>query len=84
MNINDDIIAKELKGEMVLLNMKNGDYFTLNDMGTEVYNHICKGIEVEEIVDILFEQYDVEYDKLKNDITSLIAELKEKDIILNN
>ena len=38
MIINSEIIAKELQGETVLLNKESGDYFTLNNMGTEVYN----------------------------------------------
>lgn len=81
MKINENIIAKELQGDTVLLNMKNGDYFTLNNMGTEIYNHLCNGTEVDEIADLLFDKYDVEYEKLKEDIFSLIDELKKKDIL---
>lgn len=81
MIINSNIIAKDLQGEMVLLNKENGDYFTLNNMGTEVYNCICDGIKIGEIIDLLFEKYDISYDKLKADIMSLIDEMKEKDIL---
>ncbi len=81
MIINSNIIAKDLQGEMVLLNKENGDYFTLNNMGTEVYNCICDGMETGEIIDLLFEKYDISYDKLKADIMSLIDEMKEKNIL---
>ncbi len=82
MIINKNIIAKDLKGEMVLLNKENGDYFTLNSIGSEVYNCICEGMETEQIIDLLFNRYDIGYDKLKTDILSLVDNMKKKNIIL--
>ena len=82
MIINSNIIAKDLQGEMVLLNKKNGDYFTLNSMGSEVYNLISDGVETGEIIDLLFDKYDIEYDKLKTDILSLLDEMRNKDILI--
>ncbi len=81
MIINNNIIARDLKGEMVLLNKENGDYFTLNSIGSEVYDCICDGMETEQIIDLLFGRYNIEYDKLKADILSLIDNMKEKNIL---
>jgi len=83
MVINEKIIAREIHGEMVLLNKENGDYFSLNSIGTDIYNCFSKGMEIEEITDFLLEKYDVEYKVLKQDVISLISELKEKNIIIN-
>lgn len=82
MIINNNIIARELQGETVLLNKENGDYFTLNRMGTEVFNLICGGMEIEQIVDALIDKYEVEHDILRADIISLIDEMKKKNIII--
>ena len=84
MIINDKIIAKEIQGEAVLLNKESGDYFSLNAVGTDIYNCICRGMETETIVSFLLDRYDVEHNTLKNDVISLVSELKEKKIILNN
>lgn len=81
MIINSNIIAKDLQGEMVLLNKENGDYFTLNSMGSEVYNLISDGMETGDIIDLLFERYEIEYDKLRADILALIEEMKRKNIL---
>jgi len=81
MIINKNIIARDLQGEIVLLNKENGDYFTLNSIGSEVYNYICDEMETEQIIDLLFDRYDIEYDKLKADILSLIDDMKKKDIL---
>lgn len=82
MIINNKIISRELQGETVLLNKENGDYFSLNNMGTEVFNYICSGMDTDEIIDLLFSKYEVEYDKLKTDILSLLEEMKEKNILM--
>ena len=82
MNINKKIIAKEIQGETVLLNKENGDYFSLNKMGTEIYNCICSGKEIDEITGYLFEKYDEEYNTIKKDIEDLISGLKKKNIII--
>jgi len=84
MIINDKIIAREIHGETVLLNKESGDYFSLNTVGTEIFNCICRGMETEDTVSFLLDRYDVEYNTLKNDVISLVSELKEKEIILNN
>ena len=83
MIINKDIIARELQGETVLLNMQNGDYFTLNGMGTEIYNLIRSGKGAGEIVELLLEKYDVGHDRLSADVSSLIDELKDKKILID-
>ena len=83
MIINKKIIAKEIKDETVLLNPENGDYFSLNAMGTKVYNCICEGMETEEIVNSLLGEYDIGYDTLKNDIESLVNKMKEKNILID-
>ena len=83
MIINDKIIAREIQGETVLLNKESGDYFSLNAVGTDIYNCICRGMEIEDIMSFLLDKYDIGYDTLKQDVISLISGLKEKNIILS-
>ena len=82
MKINDKIISREIQGEMVLLNMENGDYFSLNSLGTEIYKYISNGMQNEEIISFLLNKYDVEPDVLKNDIESLVSKMLEKNILI--
>ncbi|MDD3777684.1 MAG: PqqD family protein [Actinomycetota bacterium] len=82
MKINENIISREIQGETVLLNKQNGDYFSLNNVGTDIFNCIGQNMEAEAIVNSLFEKYDIEYEQLKSDVLSLISELKEKNILL--
>ena len=83
MEINKKIIAREIHNETVLLNKENGDYFSLNAMGTEIYRCICNGMDIEEIINFLFPKYEVEFKTFQDDVQSLILELEKKNIIVN-
>lgn len=84
MIINDKIIAREIQGEAILLNKENGDYFSMNAVGTEIFNCICNVMEIDAIVDLLLDKYDIEQDILKKDVASIVAEMVEKKIILDS
>ncbi len=81
MRINKDIIARDIQGDTVLLNMKAGDYFSLNAVGTDIYNCISEGIGSASIMDCLVEKYEVTGEQLKSDVFSLITEPKENRIL---
>lgn len=82
MNINKKIIARDIQGETVLLNKTNGDYFSLNIVGTDIYNCICDKMEIESIIDFLIDKYDINYDAVKKDVVALIAEMEENGILI--
>ena len=82
MNINKKIIAKEIQGETVLLNKENGDYFSLNNSGTDIYNCICNGMNADEIVNFMLDKYDAEFDTIKKDVMMILKQLEEKNILL--
>ena len=72
MKINEKIIAKKIQGEMVLLNIENGDYFSLNAIGTEIFECISNGIHPSEIAVSLFEKYEIDLKNLESDVNALI------------
>jgi len=82
MKVNEKIIAKKIQGEMVLLNTESGDYFSLNSLGTEIFECISKGMQSEDITGLLFSKYNVEFHILENDVTSIISKMFEKNILI--
>lgn len=83
MIVNDKIISKKIHRETVLLNKENGDYFSLNEVGTEIYDCISNKMEPEEIIDLLLNKYETDRNTLENDVLSLISELQKKNILIN-
>ncbi len=57
-----------------------GTMLSLNILGTEIWK-LCDGKSIDEIVSLLIEEFEVEIDVLRSDVTEFINELKEKDFI---
>ena len=53
-----------------------GNSYQLNDFGTEITTLIREGKSKDEIVEIFFEKYDVEYNNLFIDVSDFFAKLK--------
>ena len=53
----DDIVAKELDGEVVIVNMANGIYYSLNRIGSFVWSQSEAGVPLERVRAILKDAY---------------------------
>lgn len=84
MKISKDIIAREIQGDTVLLNLVTGDYFSLNSVGTDIYNCLAEGLTVEQVRSCLLDKYDVDINQLDNDIALLLSELRTQGIVEEN
>jgi GeoRSP system PqqD family protein len=58
----------------------DGTMVTLNLLGTEIWKR-CEGLTEEELVAELLEEFDVEVDVLRNDVSAFLNELAEKRYI---
>jgi len=76
-----NIIWKKVDNETVLLNKKNGYYYSLDPIGTEIWAYITKGLTVDGIADKITDRYRTTREKAKKDINSLLRNLKKEKII---
>jgi hypothetical protein len=74
-------IASDLAGETVILNLKNGAYYGLNEIGVLVWNMIQKSCPVIAICDAIQEIYDVERAQGEQDIVDLLQDLATEELI---
>lgn len=58
----------------------DGTMITLNLLGTEIWKR-CEGLTIEELVTELLEEFEVEADILRHDVTAFLQELAEKRYI---
>lgn len=81
MKLKQGIIAREIQGETVLLNMETGDYFSLNPVGNEIYKCISQGMDITGISEYIVATYDIDSKTAENDVISLVNDLKSNGII---
>ena len=75
------MLSRVLDGEAVLLDLKSGTYFGLNEVGSEVWELLGSGASVGEIRDQLLELFDVDRDTVIRDLEALVAQLEERGLV---
>lgn len=77
----EQIIAQEGVNDFLLLNMRDGNYYSLNEVGGRIWS-LCDGKHtVGEIVEILASEYDATTEILTGDALELLGELRNKKLI---
>ena len=73
--LSEEVIAQELVGEMVLLDLRNGEYFGINSTGSQIWQDISHGITLVEIAVSLSQSFKLEQDMAAADVTSFVRRL---------
>jgi hypothetical protein len=76
-----DQVSCELEGEAVILYLKNGTYYTLNPVGTRIWNLVQKPIRVREIRDEILAEYDVDSGRCEDELIALLHDLEKEGLI---
>ena len=76
-----DVFFQELDGESVLLNVKTGVYYGLDEVGTRMWSLLAEHGEVKKVCAILFDEYEVTQARLRGDLWELIEQLKGKSLV---
>lgn len=75
------VIFRELLGEAVVLNLGNEKYYSLDDIGTRIWNLLTGSGTIEQAYQTLLAEYDVEPDVLRKDLDDILNRLIENDLI---
>jgi hypothetical protein len=79
--VSKDVVFQELEGETVVLNLATGMYHGLNDVGTRAWELLQDERALQEIFDMLMEEYDVSAHQLEVDLLRLIQDLRKHRIV---
>jgi hypothetical protein len=78
---NSDVLFQDLQGEGVLLNLKTGVYFGLDQVGTRVWQLLEQHEALSDIVEALLAEYDVAEERCRGDLLGLIAEMEKQGLV---
>lgn len=79
--IDESVTWANLDDEAILLNVKTGIYYGLDDVGTRIWRLLIQGATESEITSQLLTEYDVEPDRLRRDLFQLIGQLSAKGLV---
>lgn len=75
------IDATDLDGEKVMMNLDLGKYFSLNSVGSKIWEIIECETSINEIVDNLLKEYDVDRKTCEESVVKFLERLKNEDLI---
>jgi len=79
--VHPSVITRELSGETVLLNLESGVYYGLDGVGTRVWQLLTQGRTIASVCETMIEEYEVAPDVLRDDVSRLVGELRERGIV---
>ena len=74
--------SSEVLGEVVVLELKSGIYYGLNETGSLIWNLIQQSKSLEEIRDVILETYEVEPEVCIHYILQLVRDLADKGLVI--
>jgi len=69
------VVHRSVDGSIVLLDLDDGIYYTLEGIGSDMWSYLCAGLAPVQIVNALVDEYEVERATVEGDLAELIERL---------
>jgi coenzyme PQQ synthesis protein D (PqqD) len=79
---NPKLAWREIEGEIVIISPEKSQVHELNETAALIWKHADGKSDAERMAARLAEEYDVALEAARADVTELLAQLEEKDLLL--
>lgn len=79
--LKSDVLAQKVVDEMVILEPENGEYFTVNGVGSEMIALLEEGKCEDEVVAAMTEKFAVDAEEVRADYQQLLAQLEAQGLV---
>jgi hypothetical protein len=76
-----DVLSTQLGSEQVMLNLRDGTYYGLDEVGSEIWRLVQQPIRVSDICDAILDAYDVDPGRCREDVIRLLGELMQRGLV---
>jgi hypothetical protein len=80
LTVSSDVSWRDVNDETIILNLKTGEYFTLNDTAKFLWKAICDNKQPSELVQLLAHEYGLRPEEVEADVLDFIEGLTQKDV----
>jgi hypothetical protein len=81
-SIPEQVMARKVGDETVILDLVSGTYYGLDPLGSRIWQLLGGGLSLSAVCEKLLEEYDVSADVLQGDVLRLVGELRTKSLVL--
>ena len=78
---NEDILAASVDGELVMMSIQAGNYYTIGGIGTLIWELLDQPRTLDELADAVMAEYDVERARCAADVTAFVDKLLGLNLI---
>ncbi|MFA5383188.1 MAG: lasso peptide biosynthesis PqqD family chaperone [Eubacteriales bacterium] len=75
------LVAADKDGKKVMLNIDKGTYYGLDDIGSHIWDLLEVPRKIQEVVDLLLQEYDVEEKVCQHDVMLFINKLYDRGLV---
>ncbi len=78
----DTIIERVVAGEALVIHLSSGDYYSLDSVGTRIWENIDGTRTVRDLTELIVEEYDVDGDQVVADVLRLVEQLADEGLLV--
>ena len=79
---NPQIISSKMDNEVVMMSVEKGNYYGLNQVGSEIWEKLNEPLTVTDLCSKLLIEYNVEREQCERDVMTYLEKLVEEGLIL--
>jgi hypothetical protein len=80
-SIPDDVVSRELDGELIVTSLSMGGFLRLDDVGRRIWTLLQEGKDLEAVVAALTRDFDVEAPACRADVEAFFDDLAERGLL---
>jgi hypothetical protein len=75
------VVAAEADGEIMMMSIVHGRYWSLDDVGTDIWRRIDPPCSFDDLIDGLASEYDAERATIVADVQALLRRMLAEDVV---
>jgi len=80
-NVSSQAVTRQVGDETVILHLGSGTYFGLDAVGGRIWQLMGEGKSLNEICDVVLDEYEVSREDIERDIAALTKDLLAHDLV---
>ncbi|MBY0579592.1 MAG: PqqD family peptide modification chaperone [Burkholderiales bacterium] len=77
----NDLLGAAVGEELLMMSIEKGSYFSLNSVGSRIWELLESPIGIDELAARLTEEYDVPFDTCRQEVEEFIKALRERGML---
>lgn len=78
---NPEIDDADIDGDKVMMNIDKGQYYMINEIGSDIWSILENEITIEELLNKLIDKYDIDKETCKTDVIEFLGRLSDEELI---